>query len=245
MTRTVYRLRDITKTRRSGNSRFHLHVPELTIAQGEIVIVRGPSGCGKSTLLDLLALTLEPDDLGLFEFGCDGDDPAPISVLWSKRRHNRISALRAQSIGYVVQTGGLLPYLSVADNITLSARLVNRPWTGPLRDLAGKLSISHLLGRMPGSLSVGERQRVAIARAMIHRPRVVIADEPTASLDPANAAVTFDLLVDLVTQEGITAIIASHDPRLGHDKAARRLEHTLERRDFEARVVFRDEVAAA
>lgn len=234
----LYDLRDVRKIRASGGSRFRLDVPDLVIRRGEVVVIRGPSGCGKSTLLDLLAMTLQPDEADLFLFA-PGDSAVSVHAAWRRRENDRLSSLRGNHVGYVVQTGGLLPYLSVRDNIELPARLTGRHSAARVRDLVGHLGIGHTMSRLPASLSVGERQRVAIARALAHQPSVVIADEPTAALDPINAETTFRLFLDLVSGLGATAIIATHDPDRGTGTGAVLIEHRLERGGDDAHVVFR------
>ncbi|MBP2295257.1 ABC transporter ATP-binding protein [Azospirillum rugosum] len=232
----LYDLRDVRKARGGARGRFRLDIPELTVLRGEVVIVRGPSGCGKSTLLDLLAMTLRPDDAERFTFD-PGQGPVSIHASW---RHNQdgLSSLRGAFVGYIVQTGGLLPYLSARENIELPARLAGRYDPQRVRALAEHLDIAHLLARSPGSLSVGERQRVAIARALAHDPGVVIADEPTAALDPVNAEVTFRLLLELVTGIGTTAIVATHDPNRGAGSGFALIEPVLERSGDDIRAVF-------
>lgn len=236
----LYDLRGVSKVRVSGSSRFHLDVPELVIQHREIVIVRGPSGCGKSTLLDLLAMTLRPDFADSFEFRSTPiADLAPVHAMWLRDSQDRLAALRGAHIGYVVQTGGLLPYFSVRANIELPGRLNGRLDPGNVCAIAERLGIDHVLSRLPASLSVGERQRVAIARALSHRPSVVIADEPTAALDPINAETTFRLFLELVVDTGATAVIATHDPERGTGPGVALVEHSLERLGDEAHAVFR------
>lgn len=245
----LFALDRVRKTRTSGQGRFSLEVPDLIIRRGTIVLVRGPSGCGKSSLLDILAMTLEPDDGEEFAFAPGLDNPAiAILPLWRGRRHDHLASLRAWHIGYVLQTGGLLPFLTVRDNIELPCRLTGRINGGYVHGLVERLGIGHLMGRKPADLSVGERQRVAIARALAHNPTVVIADEPMASLDPVNAEIVFTILIELVRQAGCTAIIASHDPlRVGSDHPGGGpvtiLDHQLTRDGDVTRSVFRTQAS--
>jgi putative ABC transport system ATP-binding protein len=228
MTNT-YRLCGVEKVREAGGAQFQLRVPELGIARGEKVGLVGPSGCGKSTLLDMLAMVLRPTGVGCFEFCPEGGQPTDLAAIWNRRRLNRLSDLRKHHVGYVLQTGGLLPFLSVRDNIDLSRRLLNMPDDGSVETLAESLDIGGQLSKLPGMLSVGERQRVAIARALAHDPAVVIADEPTASLDPGVAQTLMSLFLRLADSRGFTVIIASHDKDFVRGLGLRVLAHNTSR----------------
>lgn len=206
----LYRLRGVVKRRALGQG-FVLYVPELTIRPGEMVALVGESGCGKSTLLDLLAMVLRPDQAESFTFQAAPRPMVDVWRAWRGKDHDRLAAARGENLGYVLQTGGLLPFLSVRDNIALSRRLLGLPRRGWADALAQRLGIAKHLAKLPGQLSVGERQRVAIARAMAHQPAVVIADEPTASLDPIRARQIMDLFANLVAQVRTTLIVATHD----------------------------------
>ncbi|PWV62400.1 ABC transporter ATP-binding protein [Plasticicumulans acidivorans] len=207
---TVYRLRDVRRSRGTlGDTRFVLQVPALDIARGERLALVGPSGCGKSTLLDMLALVLAPDAGG--ELHLLNND---IGALWQLKRADALAALRARHLGYVLQTGGLLGFLDVRGNIALPGQLSGRADAAWVTRLAERLGISRHLDKHPAALSVGERQRVAIARALAHRPAVVLADEPTASLDPLSAQTVMQLFIDLAAESATTLILASHDRAL-------------------------------
>ncbi len=210
----VFRLRDVVKVRSAEGADFRLHVPRLDISAGERLALVGDSGCGKSTLLDLLVMVLQPTEAETFEFA-----PAPgqswnLAELWASQRRDRLGDLRKRHIGYIMQTGGLLPYLSVRDNVELSRRLLSLPDDGTVAELADALGIARQLDKLPALLSVGERQRVAIARALAHRPSIVVADEPTASVDPLTSERIMRLFLDLAEHFETTVIVASHDHAL-------------------------------
>ncbi len=222
----IYHLRDVIKTREAGGVVFRLRVPSLQIALGEKIALIGESGCGKSTLLDMLSMTLRPSKIGSFRFRSErGADPVNVAELWRKNKLNKLGDLRRLRIGYVMQTGGLLPYLTVRENIGLSRRLLDMPDDDLVETLAADLGIRRHLDKRPHLLSVGERQRVAIGRALAHRPSIVIADEPTASLDPITAERIMSLFIELVDELNITVIIASHAWRHINRLGLRHLSH--------------------
>jgi len=202
-------------TRRAGQYAFRLDIPRFTLAAGGCVALLGKSGSGKSTMLDLLAMALPPDGAERFAFSPLGA-PIDLAAAW---RGNAAAQdrTRASHIGYVLQTGGLLPFLSVRRNIALPAEIAGRPQPARVNELAARLGVAHHLDRMPHALSVGERQRVAIARALVHRPPLVLADEPTSALDPSLAVEVMDLLLAETRAEGAALIVATHD----HDAAER------------------------
>ncbi len=206
----VFRLVDVVK-RWDGAPGFELTVPRLTIGEGEKVALVGYSGCGKSTLLDLLAMILEPDGAAEFVFASGDGQPLDVGAAWRRRDIDGLARARMRRIGYVLQTGGLLPFLRIGDNIALSRRGLGLPDDGSVERAAEKLGIARHLKKYPGQLSVGERQRAAIARAMAHQPAVVIADEPTASLDPINAGEIMTLFTGLAEEKGVTLIVATHE----------------------------------
>jgi putative ABC transport system ATP-binding protein len=215
----MIRVDGLSCIRGSGTGGFRLEVPRLRVPAGSALAVTGPSGCGKSTLLDLIGLVLRPAAVAAFRL--DGTD---VAGLWARGSLDGLARLRARGIGYVLQTGGLLPFLSVRANVTLSLDLLgDRP--GPwVEELVATLGLAALLDRKPGTLSVGERQRVAIARALAHRPALLLADEPTASLDPSTAETVLDLLLGVVRRVGTTMMVVSHDRDLVERFGLRRLE---------------------
>ncbi|MCF8051016.1 MAG: ATP-binding cassette domain-containing protein [Desulfobacterales bacterium] len=223
-----------------GETDFVLTIPELVARPAEKMALVGFSGCGKSTLLDLLALILRPDEAGCFMFHADPDPPLDVIGCWQDNDLNRLALTRMQRIGYVLQTGGLLPFLSVGDNIRLSRQALGLADDGYVEALAERLGIRPHLKKFPSQISVGERQRVAIARAMAHEPAVVMADEPTASLDPFNAERIMRLFTDLVEDRGVTLIVATHEWDRVRELGFRRVRFELDRetdRSVHSRVI--------
>ncbi len=220
----LLRLENLVKERRQEHG-FRLLVPHLEIRPGERIALLGKSGSGKSTLLDMLALILRPGQADAFTLTPPGGDTADLLEAWNDA--DVLSRLRLNNMGYVLQTGGLLPFLSVRDNILLSCRVRGGPDNlERLENLAERLSISRLLNKLPGRISLGERQRVSIARALIHEPVLVIADEPTAALDPITGAEVFDLLLELAADTALIA--ATHDWNRARDSHFRVLNLALE-----------------
>lgn len=130
---------------------------------------------------------------------------------WEGGNLDSLANIRAKHFGYVLQIGGLLPFLNVRDNIMLSRQTANLKGEGPVPELVTQLGISHLLNKKIDQISVGERQRVAIARALAHEPSLVLADEPTSALDPVTAADVLNLLISLTRKQKAALLIASHD----------------------------------
>ena len=192
-----------------------LHIDALSIAAGEMVAISGASGSGKSTFVNIIT--------GL-ERVCQG------KVVWSDDdiaglTETRRDQWRGQNVGLVMQDFHLLPGLSAIENVLLPVRL-SRAMSRDYGKRAGKLLKKTGLKRPDQSIdtmSRGEMQRVAIARALLRKPGVIVADEPTASLDPENAEAIGHLLVDLARAEGATLIVITHD-RLLAGRLDRRLE---------------------
>jgi putative ABC transport system ATP-binding protein len=219
----VFHLMGVTKSW-AGEQGFTLTVPELIIRRGEKVALVGFSGCGKSTLLDLLAMVLRPDEAGRFVFFFQNGETLDVMEAWRRKQRDRLAHARMLHIGYVLQTGGLFPFLSVRENIGITRRGLGLPVEEAVKSIAQRLHIERHLNKFPGQLSVGERQRVAIARGMAHQPSVVIADEPTASLDPINAEEIMSLFNNLTDEYGVSLIMATHDwGKLG-ERGFRRVE---------------------
>jgi len=204
----VVGLRDVHKAYGSGAARVcALRGVSLEVREGELVALQGPSGSGKSTLLNLCGLLSEPD-AGSVQL--DGLATAG----WSMRRQ---TLARREKIGFVFQNFNLVPVMSVYDNIEYPLLLTQID--APLRRqtverMLARLGLEQLGARRPDEISGGQRQRVAIGRALIKRPRLVIADEPTANLDSATATQIIDLMHEAVARDGASFLIATHDPAM-------------------------------
>ncbi|MFU0873446.1 ABC transporter ATP-binding protein [Kluyvera sichuanensis] len=204
-------IEDLCIVRGQSSQAHYVNLPQLMLRPGQVVAVTGESGCGKSTLLEAIGLLLSPEKVGRFELN-DGIQQFNIAALIDDEQHNELAGIRARQLGFVLQNGGLLPYLSVKDNILLPCKLLGlTPDKSMLDRIISALKLSPLLTKLPTQLSFGERQRTAFARAILHRPALVLADEPTAALDPYNAQQLFSLFIDLVRQEGMMALVVCHD----------------------------------
>ncbi|MCP4486510.1 MAG: ABC transporter ATP-binding protein [Gammaproteobacteria bacterium] len=207
----VYDLKNVIKERLVDGVGYRLLVPSMEIRAQENIALVGHSGCGKSTLLDIFALVLHPDKVDTFTVNPVDGKLHQVDKLWQRRRQGRLSQIRKQHIGYVLQTGGLLPYLTVRENIDLPRRLLKLANDDSIDSIARVLGIHRQLDKLPGLLSAGERQRAAFARALSHRPSILLADEPTASLDPITARKIMAVVMELIKGLKITLITASHD----------------------------------
>lgn len=176
----------------------------LSISHGEFLAIMGPSGCGKSTLLNILG-TIDRPDTGSIKF--HGRD---ISSL----ERNEITAMRAQHIGFVFQFFNLLSTLTAEENIALPLQLqgsfTHQVIKQMVADVMQRVNITHRAGFYPATLSGGEMQRVAIARAIIHKPSLIIADEPTGNLDTENGQEILSLLRLMCNEDHLTIIMATH-----------------------------------
>ena len=212
----------------SGGSAFQLSVPRLDIHAGAKLAFIGESGSGKSTVLELLAMILRPTSSAVFEFAPDNKGRFEIDAVWQSGGQDELADLRRQHIGFVLQNGGLLPYLTVRQNIDLSRSLRYGDAGPESQQWASRLNIAEQLDKLPSALSIGQRQRAAIARALVHNPAVLIADEPTAALDPYNAELTMELMSGLVDELGMTLILASHAHELMRKSGLHPVDHTVE-----------------
>jgi putative ABC transport system ATP-binding protein len=209
-------------TRGTGPQAYRVTLPALHLQRGEVAAITGPSGCGKSTLLEMIGLILAPAQIKTFTLG-DGSG-VNVAGLLQQDAQAPLADLRARRLGFVLQTGGLLPFLSVRQNIELPRRLCGLSATSDLvQDAIARLQLRPLLDKQPRQLSIGERQRVSFVRAVAHQPDLLLADEPTAALDPVQARKLFDLIIEIVHSFQIAALLVSHDWDLVRDCGIRNI----------------------
>ncbi len=208
MNETPLALRGVRRSYRSGDGRLDvLRGADLALEAGEIVALVAPSGAGKSTLLHLAGLLERPDGGEVLVQGRDA------GTLPDSDR----TAIRRDTIGFVYQAHHLLPEFSALENVVLPQMIAGVPRRKAADRALALLDAFGLEPRqshLPGKLSGGEQQRVAIARALANAPQVLLADEPTGNLDEATAGGVFDELLHMVREQGLAALIATHNPDL-------------------------------
>lgn len=209
-TSIVLTARRLVKQFDGDERQFELQVPHLEVRVGSVNIIIGRSGCGKSTLLDMLGLISRPDSMKQFCIAAQGRNFQVGSAISAPEAE----WLRRHALGYILQTGGLLPFLTVRENVMLACRLSGQGDAERAAELSVRLGIDSLASLYPAQLSTGQRQRVAIARALVHRPSLILADEPTGALDPESARTVKDMLLENARREGAAVIIVTHDAEL-------------------------------
>ncbi|HUZ63602.1 MAG TPA: ABC transporter ATP-binding protein [Acetobacteraceae bacterium] len=213
-------LRGVVRTYRGGGGELPvLRGADLALAAGEIVALVAPSGTGKSTLLHLAGLLEKPDGGAVLIEGRDS----------GKLSDTDRTAIRRDKIGFVYQFHHLLPEFSALENLVLPQMIAGRARKAAEAhgtQLLDAFGLIERLRHLPGKLSGGEQQRVAIARALANAPRVLLADEPTGNLDVATADVVFAQLLNVVRNQGVAALIATHNPDL-----AARMDRTVTLRE--------------
>lgn len=200
--------REIYRSFKSGNETIEiLKGVNLELAKAEVIAILGPSGSGKTTLLNLLA--------GL-------DRATKGEVFWGdiavhKTNNNELARLRLNELGLVFQNHYLLEDLTVFENVNLTGRLQGNIDKKRTLEVLRAVGLENRKDYLPKKLSGGERQRVAVARAIYAKPRIILADEPTGSLDRQSAKAVYELLVELARQDGSSVIMVTHDEALVQD----------------------------
>jgi len=208
MSNIALEVRDLVKTFALDGATINAvdHV-SFQVKSGEFVALVGPSGSGKTTMLSILAALLTPSQGQVL---IDGSD-------LSRMNETQRVKLRREKIGFTFQSNNLIPYLTAQENVEFMLRLNNRlDKTGRIRseELLARLGLEERLHNLPAQMSGGQQQRVAIARALIHNPAVVLADEPTASLDTERAFQVVETFAHLIHENDRAGIMVTHDLRM-------------------------------
>jgi putative ABC transport system ATP-binding protein len=197
---------DVVRDYPSGDTTIHaLRGVSMAAEPGELVAVRGRSGSGKTTFLNILGGLDKPTSGRVI---IDGHEVSSMS-------EDELVGVRRRSVAFIFQSFGLVPILSAAENVEIPLRLVRtdpKARDARVRELLELVGLGGRAKHRPHELSGGEQQRVAIARALANRPRILLADEPTGQLDSETGHVIMTLLRDVVRTEGVTAVVATHDP---------------------------------
>ncbi|MFG6446548.1 ABC transporter ATP-binding protein [Microbacterium sp. P07] len=208
MSGPVVRAEGLGRTYGSGPTRtVALAEIDLEVYAGEVVVVRGPSGSGKTTLLTLLAGLDVPDT------GTAWIDKVELGTAAEPES----ARVRTETLGFIAQDFALIEMLTAAENVELPLRIARTPVAdrdARVAEALGAVGLTPHAGQRPDQLSGGQQQRLAIARALVHRPRVLLADEPTAQLDSASALTVMQLIAERVHRENMAAVVTTHDPEL-------------------------------
>jgi len=205
-TENVIEIKDLKKSYDNGNIKA-LNGIDLTVKKGEFISIMGPSGSGKSTLLNMIG-ALDTADEGMIKV-------AGIDLMKAKK----LNLFRSQEIGFVFQMHNLIPNLSVIENVEIpmyETKANSSEMRERALELLKSVNLEKKIDQKPTKLSGGERQRVAIARALVNHPSIILADEPTGSLDSKTGEVILDLLKELHTKENVTLVMVTHEPYVGN-----------------------------
>ena len=200
----------------SGNRLLILDIPQLDVAEGEQVVLRGESGGGKTTLLHIISGIVSADSGSI---RLDGTE----LTNFSEGTRDRI---RADKMGYVFQTFNLLPAFTALENVRLGMTFARKKMNAERgKELLNKVGLSDRMHYLPSQLSVGQQQRVAVARALANKPRLLLADEPTANVDLVNQKRIIDLIKDVCREESVAILLVTHSDEIASRfKRVERLE---------------------
>lgn len=198
----IVEIKDLKKKYENGKI-IALDGVNLEIKEGEFVSIMGPSGSGKSTLLNMIGALDRPDEGNIEVAGYD------------LRKTKDLSKFRSKEIGFIFQFHNLIPNLSVLENVEIpmfESSISGRNMLKRANELLDAVNLSNRANQKPTKLSGGERQRVAIARALVNNPSIILADEPTGSLDSKTGEIVLNILRDLHQKENVTLIMVTHEP---------------------------------
>jgi lipoprotein-releasing system ATP-binding protein len=208
-----------------------LDIPQFAIAAGEQVVLRGESGCGKTTLLHIIS--------GLVS--CDSGSILLDGVELTKYSEAGRDRIRAAKMGYVFQTFNLLPAFTAIENVKIGMKFSRKGVShARAKELLEKVGLGSRLNYLPKQLSVGQQQRVAVARALANQPRLLLADEPTANVDPTNQATIIELIQEVCRIEQVAILIVTHS-----DEVARKFGRVDRFEEINQALMYRTNTSAA
>jgi len=200
--------RNLIKDYGSGDSRVRaLRGVDVDIPPGELTLLVGPSGCGKTTLISILACTLD----------ATGGDVSVLGVDLKRLSKYEKAAFRAKNVGFVFQQFNLLPVLTAAENVAVPLVIngyAKRAAVARAIEVLKSVGLGDRVGSLPSQLSGGQQQRVAIARALVHKPRLLVADEPTSAIDASTGQAIMELIREVALQPDRVAVVVTHDARV-------------------------------
>ncbi len=189
----------------SGNRLLIIDIPQLDITQAEQVVLRGESGGGKTTLLHIISGIVAADSGSI---RLDGTELTKFSEATRDR-------IRADKMGYVFQTFNLLPAFTALENVRLGMTFARKKMSAErAKELLHKVGLSDRMHYLPSQLSVGQQQRVAVARSLANKPRLLLADEPTANVDPSNQKRIIDLIQNVCREESVAILMVTHSDEI-------------------------------
>jgi putative ABC transport system ATP-binding protein len=193
-----------------GQRHTQIRIDQLILREGGCYALCGPSGIGKTTALEMISLARAPDVAGRMHLNLKGE-VVDLNRLRSGGNDDAIAAIRGACFGYVVQTSHLFPFLTVLENITLAQDIAGQRDPGFVDQLMDSLQINPIAHSLPTRLSGGQRQRVCIARALAHRPRIILADEPTSAVDQEIAISIMTILTAYARHERAALVVITHN----------------------------------
>jgi len=207
-TELAVRCTGVEKSFRAGESKIHvLRETDFWARSGEMTFLVGPSGCGKTTLISVFGAILS----------CEGGTVEVLGQDLRRTRRGRLAGFRLANLGFIFQQFNLIPSLSAAENASLplvARGVATSKAERRAAEMLERLGLKDQSRKMPAQLSGGQQQRVAIARALVHDPKLLICDEPTASLDAASGKTVMELLKDVALEEGRAVVVVTHDSRI-------------------------------